>query len=84
MKNKDTQMLEEAYGKVLTPTATGKKTVEKFAKDFEKLLAEYPDVFVGSDYSGNLKAYYQPWAHPELGLSDNVNKDLPSFANKNS
>ena len=41
------------------------KSLQKFAKDFEKLLSKYPCVTVGSDINGNLFAYQHSGCNTE-------------------
>lgn len=50
-------------------TNNSQKNLEKFARDFEKLLAKYPDVSVGSDINGNVKAYQSSgWKTEQVNL----------------
>lgn len=44
------------------------KMLNKFAKDFQKLMAKYPDVMMFGDRDGDVVGY--------------VNLQAPSFANK--
>ena len=45
------------------------KNLNKFKKDFEKLLAKYPSVLIGSDINGNLKAYQSSeWSTEQINL----------------
>jgi hypothetical protein len=50
-------------------TTTAEKNLQKFKKDFEKLLSKYPGVFVGGDINGNLLAYQQSgWKTEQINL----------------
>jgi hypothetical protein len=45
------------------------KDLQKFAKDFEKLLSKYPGVCVGDDINGNLLAYQQSgWKTEQINI----------------
>lgn len=45
------------------------KNLQKFKKDFEKLLSKYPDIFVGGDINGNLLAYQQSgWKTEQINM----------------
>ena len=51
------------------------KNLQKFAKDFEKLLSKYPGVSVGGDINGNLLAYQQSgWKTEQI--------EMPSYFNQ--
>ena len=41
----------------MTDKEKAEKTLEKFKKDFDKLMAKYPMVIVSSDIRGDLMAY---------------------------
>lgn len=46
-----------------------KKNLLKFKRDFIKLLGKYPDVSVGSDINGNLKAHQSSgWKTEQVNL----------------
>ena len=54
---------------------TAKKNLQKFKKDFEKLLSKYPGVFVGGDIKG------RPYAYQGSGWPTELIK-LPSYFQK--
>ena len=41
----------------MTDKEKAEKTLEKFKKDFDKLMAKYPKVLLSSDIDGDLVAY---------------------------
>jgi hypothetical protein len=51
------------------------KNLQKFAKDFEKLLSKYPGVSVGDDINGNLFAYQQSgWKTEQIKMPSYFNQ----------
>ena len=56
----------------MTNEEAARKNLLKFKRDFVKLLGKYPEVSVGSDINGNLKAHQSSgWKTEQV--------DLPSF-----
>jgi hypothetical protein len=45
------------------------KLLEKFAKDYQKLIQKYPEIMLGGDINGNIMAYVSDgWKTKQIKL----------------